>query len=140
MDNDKQNLVGRRLASIDALISSIDESFNNQRRILIFAATRDKDVSGMLRRLLPRFEVVILTRYVENPRGVAPGRLLELVGKLQNELSSLPEVFVCDSPIAAWRKCQSLTAPEHLICVTGSFFLAAEMRSMITHSHTIQVG
>jgi dihydrofolate synthase/folylpolyglutamate synthase len=106
---------------------------------LIFAATRDKDVSGMLRNLLPRFESVILTRYADNPRGVPPVRLLELVENLREDLSRVPEVSVCDSPLMAWQKCQALARPEDLICVTGSFFLAAEMRSMIANSAAIQV-
>jgi len=128
------------VASIDAMLSALDESFSNERRILIFAATRDKDVSGMLRHLLPRFESVILTRYVDNPRGVAPERLLELVGKLRGESIREPEVFVGDSPTAAWRKCQSIARPEHLICLTGSFFLAAEMRSVIATSHAMRIS
>ena len=128
------------LASIDALLSVLDESFGNDRRILIFAATRDKDVSGMLRHLLPQFEAVILTRYLDNPRGVAPERLVELVEKLRNELSHIPKLWVCDSPVAAWRKCQSIAVPEHLICVTGSFFLAAEMRSLIATRHPLRVS
>lgn len=125
------------VASIDALLAVLDESFSSEHRVLIFAATRDKDVSGMLRNLLPRFQSVILTRYVENPRGVAPERLSELVGKLRGELSRVPEVTVCDSPDAAWRKCQAIARPEDLICVTGSFFLAAEIRSIIATSHAI---
>jgi dihydrofolate synthase/folylpolyglutamate synthase len=123
------------VASIDALLAALDESFSNERRILIFAATRDKDVSGMLRQLLPRFESVILTRYLDNPRGVAPERLLELVDKLPGELRRVPEVSVCDSPDAAWRLCQTIAKPEDLLCVTGSFFLAAEMRPIIAASH-----
>lgn len=122
------------LASIEALLSALDESFRNCRRILIFAATRDKDVSGMLRLVLPRFETVILTRYVDNPRGVPPERLLELVDKLRAELSPVPEVFLCDSPVTAWQKCQAIAMPDHLVCVTGSFFLAAEIRSVIATS------
>ncbi len=128
------------VASIDALLSVLEESFSNERRILIFAATRDKDVTGMLRHLLPRFESVILTRYLDNPRGVAPQRLLELVEKLRGELSRVPEVSVCDTPIAAWQMCQAIALPEDLICVTGSFFLAAEMRSMIATSHAVKVN
>jgi dihydrofolate synthase/folylpolyglutamate synthase len=128
------------LASIDALLSAMDESFSNDHRVLIFAATRDKDVSGMLRRLLPRFEAVILTRYVDSPRGVAPERLLELVANLRDELSRMPNVSVCDSPVAAWRKCQSIAGPEHLICVTGSFFLAAEMRPLIASNYAMRIS
>jgi dihydrofolate synthase / folylpolyglutamate synthase len=128
------------VASIDALLAVLDETFSNGRRILIFAATRDKDVSGMLRRVLPRFESVILTRYLDNPRGVAPQRLVELVEKLRSELSRVPKVTVCDTPAEAWQTCQAMAQPEDLVCATGSFFLAAEMRSMIAAGHALKVN
>lgn len=123
------------LASIEALLSALDESFDTSQRLLIFAATRDKDVSGMLRLLLPRFDSVILTRYVDNPRGVAPDRLCELVEKLRNEVNSVPELFTAESPVSAWEKYQTLAMPDQLVCVTGSFFLAAEMRPIIAATH-----
>ncbi|MBC8356149.1 MAG: bifunctional folylpolyglutamate synthase/dihydrofolate synthase [Planctomycetes bacterium] len=128
------------VASIDAMLAVLDESFGNARRTLIFAATRDKDVTGMLRRLLPRFERIVLTRYVDNPRSVTPERLLELVEKLRDESSPMPEVFMCESPVAAWQKCQADMTPEQLICVTGSFFLAAEMRPIVVGNQPIGVG
>ena len=128
------------VASIDALLSVVDESFSNEHRTLIFAATRDKDVSGMLRQLLPRFERVILTRYVDNPRSVPPERLMKLIDKLRDKVSCKPEVHLCESPAVAWQKCQAITAPDHLICVTGSFFLAAEMRPIIEGNQPLRVG
>ena len=39
-------------------------------RTLVFGTTRDKDLPGQLRALLPLFDTVIATRYVENPRSV----------------------------------------------------------------------
>src|SRR5262245_19729871 len=47
--------------AIAALLRTLEESFPARRRILVFAATRDKDVSGMLRQLLPRFDSVVQT-------------------------------------------------------------------------------
>ncbi len=127
------------VASIEALISALDESFSSTGRILIFAATRDKDVSGMLRLVLPRFESVILTRYVDNPRGVPPERLLELIDKLRAELSQLPNLFTADSPVTAWQKYQAIATPDQLVCITGSFFLAAEMRAIIATSDPVRI-
>jgi hypothetical protein len=31
-------------------------------------------------------------------------------------------------PESAWQLIESLLTPAHLVCITGSFFLAAEMR------------
>jgi folylpolyglutamate synthase/dihydropteroate synthase len=34
-------------------------------------------------------------------------------------------------PTAAWRRVRELAGPEDLVCATGSFFLAGEMRPLI---------
>ncbi|MBI2478094.1 MAG: hypothetical protein HYV60_05440 [Planctomycetia bacterium] len=52
----------------------------------------------------------------------------------------MPEVFVCDSPVTASKKYLAIATPGHLVCVTGSFFLAAEMRSIIAASDSIRSG
>jgi dihydrofolate synthase/folylpolyglutamate synthase len=69
---------------------------------------------------------VILTRYWNNPRGLP----LEHLACLAADISQVPqEVF--PTPRDAWRRVRELTTPEHLVCVTGSFFLAAEIRNAI---------
>jgi dihydrofolate synthase/folylpolyglutamate synthase len=114
------------LASIASLLETLEESFGARRRLLIFATTQDKQVREMLELLLPRFERVLLTRYANNPRGVP----LEELDQMVSELSSLPREMH-STPAAAWHRAVGLAAPEHLICITGSFFLAAELRSLI---------
>ena len=114
------------VASIESLLETLDESFSAKRRVLIFATTQDKDVRGMLRLLLPRFESVILTRYLNNPRAVE----IEELDAIAAEISPIQR-FVCPNPAAAWRLAQELITPLHLLCITGSFFLAAEMRAEI---------
>jgi dihydrofolate synthase/folylpolyglutamate synthase len=114
------------LASIQSLIETLDESFNSPRRILVFATSQDKDVRGMLRLLLPKFDAVILTRYMNNPRFVSVEQLNEWAA----EISPTPR-DLCDNPATAWNLVHELATPEHLVCITGSFFLAAEMRREI---------
>jgi dihydrofolate synthase/folylpolyglutamate synthase len=113
-------------ASVTALLKTLAENFQARSRVLVFAATKDKDVSGMLRQLLPRFDTVILTCYLSNPR-VVP---LEHLASLVRSLSPAPFHLAADSP-AAWKLARRLAGPEDLICVTGSFFIAAEMRELI---------
>lgn len=113
-------------ASIRALLETLESDFAPRARTLVFAATRDKDVAGMLRQLLPRFDTVILTSYLNNPRALAAEQLLELA----RSLSDLP-VHMAHDPGAAWKLACRLSGPEDLICVTGSFFIAAEMRELI---------
>ena len=118
------------LASIRSLIETLEESFTVRRRLLLFAATQEKQVREMLEILLPRFERVILTRYWKNPRGLPLAQLAAMAA----EISTVPqEVF--PTPSEAWRRVRQLTTPEHLVCVTGSFFLAAEIRHEMAAEH-----
>ena len=114
------------LASIHSLVETLDESFAARRRVLLFAATQEKQVRQMLELLLPRLERVILTRYWNNPRGLP----LEQLAAMAEEISGVPQEVV-PTPSEAWQRVRAITTPEHLICVTGSFFLAAEIRHEI---------
>jgi len=122
-------------ASTEALIAVLNESFVAKRRVLIFAATRDKDVNGMLRLLLPQFDSVIFTRYHNNPRSVSPRDLLRLVERLNLEAHSdrpsAPHVSLTNDPADAWELCRAEIDPDSLVCITGSFFLAAEIRDAL---------
>lgn len=129
------------VASIEALLDTINQSFANRQRVLIFAASRDKDVRGMLELLLPHFPSIILTQYLDNPRAIPPEELRAIVNEaLATRVPCPPpQVLLCPSPVAAWRHAQSVLSPEHLLCITGSFFLAAEMRSLIPARHAVTV-
>lgn len=113
------------LASIEATLTTLRESFEPRRRTLVFGASGEKDLRGMLRQLTGEFDRIILTRFVENPRAADPRALAALAA----EFGAASEV--ADSPEEAWRMACEEMAEEDLICVTGSFFLAAEMRVQI---------
>jgi dihydrofolate synthase/folylpolyglutamate synthase len=118
---------GHNWASTEALLRTLGQDFPTAaRRILIFAATRDKDVAGMLRLLLPRFDCVVLTQYQTNPRGMPIEDLTALV----EATSTLPYHVAADAA-SAWRLASHLAAVDDLICVTGSFLIAAELREII---------
>ena len=110
------------VASIESLLETLQESFGNQRRILIFATTQEKDCTGMLRLLLPRFDEVVLTRYKNNPRGVTVSELAALASEVGPK-----RVHQCEDVASAWTLARSMAGREDLICGTGSFFLAAEL-------------
>ena len=94
------------VASARALVETLLESFQASRRLLLFAATQDKDVRGMLRLLLPYFEAVIITRYLNNPRSVDVKVLEDLVA----ELSPIQR-FICSSPATAWQQAANWPLP-----------------------------
>jgi dihydrofolate synthase/folylpolyglutamate synthase len=109
------------VASISALVDTLNTSFDPTRRILIFATTQDKDYRGMLQLLLPAFDEILLTRYTNNPRGVPVDEL----DHAARELGCLPRR--CADPPSAFRLARELARPTDLICITGSFYLAAEL-------------
>jgi dihydrofolate synthase/folylpolyglutamate synthase len=115
------------VASVVALLATLDESFGvfHERR-LVFATTRDKEIRGMLAELLPRFDRVIFTRYRNNPRGVPP----EEMAQLALEVCGRP-CQICADPQSAWQAARAGAGHDDLICITGSFFIAAEMRRVM---------
>lgn len=118
--------------SARALVAALDEGQKFRKRILIFAATKDKDVAGILRQLLPSFETLILTRYLDNPRGVSLDELSSLV----ESMTTRPAHQAAD-PQSAWELAKRLASPDDLIVITGSFFLVAELREAILAEATI---
>jgi dihydrofolate synthase / folylpolyglutamate synthase len=118
--------VAHNAASIEALAATLDESFRVQRRHLIFAASRDKDIRRMLKVLLSRFDTVALTRYASNPRSIPPEALAELAYQLSGR-----QFPIFADPAAAWSAVAPLAQPDDLICVTGSFFITAEIRRLL---------
>lgn len=118
-------------ASINALIKTLGESFGQQNRLLIFAASRDKEIKEMLATLLPHFQTVVLTQYLSNPRRVPVNELFDLTQSIQQETKNTSDVIVASSPADAWLRAKACTTPDTLTCVTGSFFIAAEMRELL---------
>lgn len=134
------------VASIKALVETLEESFPGRGRILVFATSKDKDVRGMLEALLPRFEQVIFTQYLNNPRAVPPETLLALASELSaaqngqashspkesaSQQSPWPECRMAATPQLACEMLRGLQSAEALTCVCGSFFLAGEMRHQL---------
>jgi dihydrofolate synthase/folylpolyglutamate synthase len=134
--------VAHNVASIEALLEVLRQRFAARRRVLVFASSKDKDTAGMLRLLLPQFDSVVLTQYVENPRAVEPEQLHQLaqtVVRSGNEPAATngqPAVLIytAATPAEAWEIARESAEADDLICVTGSFFLAAELRPQVLAS------
>ncbi|HTU27034.1 MAG TPA: folylpolyglutamate synthase/dihydrofolate synthase family protein [Pirellulales bacterium] len=114
------------VASIEAFLQTLEQSFSARPRTLIFATTCDKDVRGMLALLLGRFERILFTRYQNNPRGLAAADLAALAAELGH-----PNCEVAADPQAAWEAARRSTPAGGMIAITGSFFIAAELRPVV---------
>ncbi len=100
---------------------TLSEYFPDKDLLLVFGASEDKDIHGILAELLPNTRQVFLTRSF-HPRAAAPEDLLKIAGDFQ-----CPAV-VEDSFTNAM-ECALLQADEDsVLLVTGSIFMAAEAR------------
>lgn len=114
-------------ASASALMETLDDVFPVQqggKRYLILAATMDKNVEEMVRSLAPRFDRIVATRYTTSPRACSIEQLACLV-----RAATGADCRTCDDPREAFDLCISEASSDDLICVTGSMYLAGELRS-----------
>jgi dihydrofolate synthase/folylpolyglutamate synthase len=114
------------VASARALAQTLAASFPPGRRWLVFAGSSDKDLAGMLAVLAPHFTHAFLTRYTDGSRAVPPGELADLL-----RAAGGPPATVCPDPAEAYRAARARAAPEDLVCVTGSVFLAGQLRPLL---------
>jgi dihydrofolate synthase/folylpolyglutamate synthase len=112
-------------ASAEAVIETLQHTYPPARRHLIFAASNDKDLPGMCKILAPHFENVIVTRFQSNPRCADPE---EVAGLFE---ANGARATVVEPTQRAWEVVSTLTQPDDLICITGSVFLAGELRPVV---------
>jgi dihydrofolate synthase/folylpolyglutamate synthase len=123
------------VASAEALAETLRTCFPDVPRTLIFGTTRDKDLKGQLRALLPGSQTVIATKYVENPRAVPTEEVSDAV----EAICGSPTLIAPD-PATALALARQETPREGLICITGSLFLAAEARAVILNRPVTTIG
>lgn len=113
-------------ASAGVLASALRDDFRAKRTILLFAGSREKDVAGMLRRLAPFVDTAVFTAFHNNPRATLPAELQGLWRAITGR-----DAHVFEQSADGFAFCREIASEEDLICVTGSFFLAAEIRPLL---------
>ena len=114
------------VAAAEALSETLETCFPKTSRTLIFGTTREKDLRGQLQALLPGIDRVVVTRYLENPRSVPPDEVAAVVLEMTGR-----RAIVTKSPATALDEARAVTPRDGLIVVTGSLFLAAEVRDLV---------
>ena len=94
-----------------------------KKRVLIFAASADKELSAMLSASKTYFTDIVLTRYATNPRAATITRLRKAAGE-----GGWQDPHVAASPTEAVAVGKRLAGRSGLLCIAGSFFLASEVR------------
>jgi dihydrofolate synthase/folylpolyglutamate synthase len=113
-------------ASAQALVKTLAESLPLTRRLLIYASSNDKEVPAILKILAPYFAYACFTLYGHNPRAVPPDQLAHWWK--ENGGGDCSCHTLASGALAEARK---QSGPSDLICVTGSVFLAGELRPLL---------
>ncbi len=104
--------------------------FPHQRLLLIFGASADKDIKGMLEVLGSHAAVIIITRSY-HPRAADPLRLADLTSQT---VPGIP-IQITDSAHEALDLAVALHTPGDLILGVGSIFVVADLRAAWSERH-----
>ena len=107
--------------SSQKLVESLSSWFPGKRWVLIYGASGNKDINGMLTALLPVTEHIIVTRSY-HPRAASPYELADLCA----DLGKGAEIAI--DPRRALNQAQPHQTSEIGILATGSIFLVADVR------------
>ena len=123
------------VASIGALIDSLYDHFAPAKKTIVFACSKDKEYEKMLNQILGFADRLIVTQFHNNPRSVPVERLEELAKERATSSRSI-EILSAPSSNIGVEHARNSAVPNELICITGSFFLAAEIRPMFPPQST----
>lgn len=116
------------VASVEALVETLRESIQvSGPKHLVFAVSSDKQVPEMLKELAPAFDHIYLTRYGNNPRCLAPAAAAQMLG----EIGSRAQCSLHERADDALRAACAEAGLSGLVVVTGSVFLAGEVRPLL---------
>jgi dihydrofolate synthase/folylpolyglutamate synthase len=107
----------------ETLRDALKSCFKYRKLHLVLGIMADKDIKGILRRLLPLAETAIFTqpRYA---RAAEPEELKRLARPY------LSKHYVINDPAAAIEQAKLLAEPEDAICITGSLYFAGEVKEL----------
>jgi len=100
---------------------TLDEYFPGRPVVLVFGASEDKDIEGMLEELMPQVKELIAVRSF-HPRAIEPARLVEMAAGYGRQAHCIEDIST------ALGKAMDLAGEDGLILVTGSIFVVAEAR------------
>ena len=102
------------------LVKALKQYFAFDRTVLIFGASSDKNIAGMVAELASLPNAVIVT-HSRHPRAIAPDKLVSEFAKV----GIIPEVV--ENVAVAVELALAKAKPTDLICATGSLFIVAEV-------------
>jgi dihydrofolate synthase/folylpolyglutamate synthase len=106
------------------LVDFWEEHFDGRRVLLVYGAMRDKAVDEIAGLLFPRAGQVFLTQPRQS-RSISAQALAAMTGHLTDHFEVIPD------PTQAVKRAVELAAPNDVVFVTGSLYLAGNLRPSI---------
>ena len=107
----------------ECLRNALKQAFPERRLHLVLGIMADKNIRGILSRLLPRAETAIFTQ-PKYARAADPETLRRLARPY------IQRHYVIPDPRAAIQQAKLLAGPDDLICITGSLYFAGEVKEL----------
>jgi dihydrofolate synthase/folylpolyglutamate synthase len=112
-------------AGVTSLLEALENDFQYNRLIMVWAAMSDKDFRSLLTQVGRSAKVIIFTR-LEYDRSAQPEQLLDALPE------NIQDRAICENSLdAALLKAAELAEPSDLICIAGSLYLIGEARRML---------
>ncbi|MDR2761849.1 MAG: bifunctional folylpolyglutamate synthase/dihydrofolate synthase [Planctomycetaceae bacterium] len=119
-------------ASVEVFIETLNDLFPSKRKLLVFGTTIGKDIDGMLMELLPNFHIIFMTQYSSSLRCFPTAGLKTIADEILPTFGQkipLCKIELIYEASQALKKCFDLAEKDDVVCVTGSIYLAAELRN-----------
>ncbi len=113
--------------SVRALMRAIGQHIPYDSMVMVFGCAADKDIRGMMEQVATGADKVILTRASNSPRAADPKDLAEVYEELSGRVAQ-----IVDDLTEAIRVAGSAVSREDLICITGSFYLVGEAKTLLS--------
>jgi dihydrofolate synthase/folylpolyglutamate synthase len=124
--------VAHTVESIDALLKALETHFPERALHVVFGCSAGKKVRGMLHRLRRRCVSLTLTQ-AQNPRAMAADELERTARAI--DLKPPEGLSVIADSRDALESALAKAEPADVVCVTGSFFTAGEIRERWLETH-----
>ncbi|MGR3302328.1 MAG: bifunctional folylpolyglutamate synthase/dihydrofolate synthase [Candidatus Scalindua sp.] len=113
------------VSSMKILRESVKENLSFKKLIVVIGLSEDKDIAGILREITCAADDLILTR-TGNPREAEP-RQMAITAKHFYQKKPI----VIEDIGEAFKEAKIIAKKDDLICITGSFFLAGKIKTLL---------
>lgn len=120
--------------SIQALMRTIGQQLPSESMVCVFGCAADKDIPAMLRHLAAGADKVIFTAATGNARAARPADL----ARKFDAISGGKMAQVARTPGEAIDLALRAAGRDALVCITGSFYIVGEARSILAARGTGQ--